>query len=96
MILNPLVTIAIVVDNDMTFIHGLQEMIIKFCFLILLHTMFRFKNIQYMLNIDDHDELKVVEKLTLLVKRARIFLVLFLVDVAFFIGITGVEVARYV
>lgn len=95
MTLNPLVTIAIVVDNNMTFIHGLQEMIIKFCFLILLHTMFRFKNIQYMLNMDDQEEFEVVEKLRLLVKRARIFLVFFLVDVAFFVGITGVEVARY-
>ena len=60
MFFRPLITIFTVVNEDLRFIHGVQEMIMKFCFLVLLHTMFRMKNIEIMLNLEEIEEIEVV------------------------------------
>ena len=48
----------------------MQEIIIKFCFLLLLYTMFRMKNIEILLNFEELPEAELVLKLKKIVLRA--------------------------
>lgn len=53
------------------------------------------KNIQVLLNLDDLTEMELVDKLKLLVRRAQIFLLIFIIDVVLFIVVTGLEIYKY-
>ena len=58
--------------------------------------MFRMKNIEIMLNLDDMAEIDVVSRLRTLVRRAQIFLVVFSIDLLLFLFVTALEIYKYV
>ena len=71
--------------SNADYLYGILMINFKICLLLHLNLLFRMKKIEITLNLDGEDESQLLYKFKKLVHRARLFLLIFLLDILVYV-----------